>query len=49
MLENLKGRDHSEDLGVDGRIILKCILGKQRLGMSIGFTWLRIETRGRLL
>jgi hypothetical protein len=21
--ENLKGRDHSEDLGVDGRIILK--------------------------
>jgi hypothetical protein len=23
-LENLKGRDHSEDLDVDGRIILKC-------------------------
>jgi hypothetical protein len=22
-MENLKGRDHSEDLGVDGRIILK--------------------------
>jgi hypothetical protein len=26
--ENLKGRDHSEDLGVDGRIILEWILGK---------------------
>jgi len=27
-LENLKGRDHSEDLAVDGRIILELILGK---------------------
>jgi hypothetical protein len=25
---NLKGRDHSEDLGVDGKIILEWILGK---------------------
>jgi hypothetical protein len=25
---NLKGGDHSEDVGVDGKIILKCILGK---------------------
>jgi hypothetical protein len=24
----LKGRDHSEELGVDGRIILERILGK---------------------
>jgi hypothetical protein len=23
LVENLKGRDHSEDTGVDGRIILK--------------------------
>jgi hypothetical protein len=28
-LEILKGRDHLEHLGVDGRIILKGILGKQ--------------------
>jgi hypothetical protein len=27
--ENLKGRDHSEDLGIDGKIILEWILGKQ--------------------
>jgi hypothetical protein len=26
--KKLKGRDHSEDLGVDGRIILDWILGK---------------------
>jgi hypothetical protein len=26
--ENLKGRDHSEDLGVDGRITLEFILWK---------------------
>jgi hypothetical protein len=28
-LENLKGRDHTEDLSVDGRIILKRILQKR--------------------
>jgi hypothetical protein len=27
-LENVKARDHSEDLGVYGRIILEWILGK---------------------
>jgi hypothetical protein len=26
---NLKGRDHSEDLAVDGKIIVKWILGAQ--------------------
>jgi len=26
-LDNLKGRHHTEDLGVDGKI-LKCVLGK---------------------
>jgi hypothetical protein len=27
--ENLKGRDHSEDLGVDGMTILEWFSGKQ--------------------
>jgi hypothetical protein len=48
-LENLKGRDHSEDLGVDRRIILKLILGKQDGEFWTGFIWLRIETSGGLL
>jgi hypothetical protein len=28
LVENLKGRDHSEDVGIDGRIILEWILVK---------------------
>jgi hypothetical protein len=27
-LEELKGRDHLEDLGVDGKVILECMLEK---------------------
>jgi hypothetical protein len=27
-LENLKGRDHSEDIDIDGRVILRWILRK---------------------
>jgi hypothetical protein len=29
ILENLKGRDHLEDIGVDGKIIWEWILGKE--------------------
>jgi hypothetical protein len=35
--ENLKGRDYSEDLGVDGKIILELILrklGVERCGLD---------------
>jgi hypothetical protein len=42
-------RDHSEDLDVDGRIILECILGKQVRNVWIEFTWLRIGTIGGFL
>jgi hypothetical protein len=48
-LENLTGRNHSDDLGVNGRIILEWILEKQGGKLRIGFIWLRIGTRGRLL
>jgi hypothetical protein len=43
-LESLQGRDHSKDLGVYGRIILKWILGKEMLRVYNGFIWLRTET-----
>jgi hypothetical protein len=48
-LRRLKGRDHSEDLGVDGRIIIKWILGKQVGRVWIKFIWLQIGTGGELL
>jgi hypothetical protein len=41
-LENLKGRDHSEDIGVDGRIILEGILGWE------GVDWIHVvQDRGQ--
>jgi hypothetical protein len=39
--ENLKGMDHSKDLGIDGRIILERILEKQGRKLWTGFMWLR--------
>jgi hypothetical protein len=48
-MENLKGRDHAENLDVDGRMILECIVGKCGGKVWIGFIWIRIETRGGLL
>jgi hypothetical protein len=32
-LESVKGRDHLEDLGVDGKIILEWIFGKESGGV----------------
>jgi hypothetical protein len=48
-LENLKGKDHSEDLGVDRNIILKLILGKQGEKLWTGCIWLRAGTSDGLL
>jgi hypothetical protein len=43
-LGSLKGRDDSEDLGVDWRIILKLILRKKGWRVWNECTWLRIGT-----
>jgi hypothetical protein len=48
LAENLKGRDHLEDLGIDGRI-LEWILGKQGGKVWNGFIWLRIGNNIGLL
>jgi hypothetical protein len=47
--ENLKGRDHSGDLEVDRKIILKWIFGKYGWKVWSGLIWLRIGTNGGLL
>jgi hypothetical protein len=36
-LENLKGRDNSEDLDVDGKIIFEWVLGKYGKKLWTGF------------
>jgi hypothetical protein len=45
--ENLEGRQHSEQISVDGKVILKWILGKYGGKVWTGVFWLRIRnTRG---
>jgi len=46
LVRKLKGRDHSEDLGIDEKIILEGILGKLDGKVWIGFIWLKIGSSG---
>jgi len=46
---NLRERDHLEDTGVDGRVILRWIFSKLDVGVWTGSSWLRISTVGRYL
>jgi hypothetical protein len=48
-LENLKGRDHLEDRGIDGKIILELILRKHGGKVWIGCIWLSIREQWRAL
>jgi hypothetical protein len=45
-LENLKGRDNFEDVGVDVKVILEWILGKYGGRVWTGCMWLRIGASG---
>ena len=49
LVGNLRERDHLEDPGADGRIILRWIFRKLDVGVWTGFSWLRIGTGGRHL
>jgi len=46
---NLRGRDHLEDLGLDGKIILEWIFRNWDMGVWTGSSWLRIGTGGGFL
>jgi hypothetical protein len=43
---NMGEREHLEDRGVDGRIILRWIFRKWDVGVWTGLSWLRIGTGG---
>jgi hypothetical protein len=47
-LENLKGRDHSEDVGIDEKTS-EWIIGKKHGKVWTGFIWLGIGTSDGLL
>ena len=46
---NLKERDHSEERGIDERIILRWIFRKWDVGVWTGSGWLRLGTVGEHL
>jgi hypothetical protein len=49
LVGKLKGVNHSEDLGIDERVIIVWILEKLGGRMCTGFVWLRTEISGGLL
>jgi hypothetical protein len=47
--ENLKQRDHYEDLDIDRRVILKWSLRAKDRMVWTSYMWLRTQTSGRLM
>jgi hypothetical protein len=47
--ESLTRAVHIEDLGINGRVMFKCILKTDDIRMWVGFILLRIEAAGCLL
>jgi len=45
----MKENDHSEEVGVDGKIILEWILRKRGGDVWTGFMWLKVGTSGGCL
>jgi hypothetical protein len=48
LVEKVEGKSNSEDLGLDRRIILECILGEWCGKVWTVLIWLRIRTSGGL-
>ena len=46
---NLRERDHLDESGIDGRILLRWIFRKWDVGTLTGLIWLRTGTGGRHL
>jgi hypothetical protein len=46
LVERPDGKNHLEDLGIDGMIMLKCIFKKRNWEAWTGLIWLRIGTVG---
>jgi hypothetical protein len=44
LVRKSEGKNYWGDPGLDGRIILRWILGKWNVGIWTGLGWLRIET-----
>jgi hypothetical protein len=44
-----KKRDHLQDEGIDGRMGIRWILGILPARLQSGYSWLRIESGGRLV
>ena len=49
LVEKPEGKGPLDDLGVDERIIIKCIFNKRDGGMWTGLILLRVDTGGGLL